>query len=58
MKPGNDLGRAGLRLSAGCVSHCVSNVCDFRRELFATASGVALQQEPELRTLHNDAPKG
>ena len=22
MKPGNDLGRAGLRLSAGCVSHC------------------------------------
>ena len=24
MKPGNDLGRAGLLLSVGCVSHCVS----------------------------------
>ena len=58
MKPGNDLAVVGLLLSAGCVSHCVSNACDFTRELFATASGVALQQEPELRTLHNDSPKG
>jgi hypothetical protein len=24
MKPDNDLAAAGLRLSAGCVSHCVS----------------------------------
>jgi hypothetical protein len=34
MKPGNDLGRAGLSLFAGCVSYCVSNVCDVTRELF------------------------
>jgi len=30
MKPGNGLGRAGLFLSAGCVSSCVSNICDLK----------------------------
>jgi hypothetical protein len=35
MKPGNDLGPAGLRLFAGCVSYCANNVCDLTLGLFA-----------------------
>ena len=34
MKPGTDFGCAGRSPFAGCVSWCVSNVCDLTRYLF------------------------
>jgi hypothetical protein len=48
MKPGNDLGRAGLLLSAGCVRHCVSH--SMRRDRYVLTEELD-RLRPEARSI-------